>query len=195
MPTKCWQAKTPQEMHVRMRFVPRKHSSQPGGACVRSSATVDSIAASLVLISVFLPYSCCNEALASSTRPLRTRYQGDSGAKGSPTARKRTKKNCIIKGPLYAQRSIRAPKPLMAELERSWPSAIPRFTPAVAMPRRTTGVIWLTVSVPVPYHILRASATDLRAAQWSECQVESQTKTKDELANQESWSGDGKHFS
>ncbi len=54
MPTKCWQAKTPQEMTVRTRFVPLKQSTQRDLSRAKSSCTVCSIAASLSATSVGL---------------------------------------------------------------------------------------------------------------------------------------------
>ncbi|KAK4569949.1 hypothetical protein LTR86_002919 [Recurvomyces mirabilis] len=74
-------------------------------------------------------------------RPCRANHHGDSGATTSPTAGNRAKKSWTANGPLCAQRSVRAPKPLMTLLEINNPIAMPRLTPAVEIPRRTTGVI------------------------------------------------------
>ena len=148
MPTKCWHAKTPVEIPVRSKSVPRKQSRKEGFFCSNSSWTVVSISASLDDTSVALPYSLCRDLRAFSTFPTRTKYHGDSGAKASPAARNAAKKSWMANGPLYAHLSVLSPKPLITELEINCPRAMPRLTPAVEMPRRTTGVISEHMSGP-----------------------------------------------
>ena len=163
-------------MPVRSRFVPRTQSSHVPFFSESSLSIVICIAAILMSRSTFGPYSFRRECFASSVRPCRANHQGDSGAKIRPTAKKAAKKSWIANGPLYAQRSVRPPNPLITPLEISCPMAIPRLTPAVEMPRRTTGVICRLFSmVPATDSI----GTYFRATERSQCQVEAQAQTKD----------------
>src|SRR5271154_7089936 len=89
IPDKCWQAKTPVDMAVRLRFVPLKQSIHLAEAeSSSSSSLVLTMAASLGIMYTLGPYSFRRAFFASSSRFLRTRYHGDSGANGRPLPRK-----------------------------------------------------------------------------------------------------------
>lgn len=101
---------------------PRKRSNQVAWPASRSSSSMVSlICARWRSRSVpELPMRRLRERLASSRRPLRTKYQGDSGTKGRPRRMSTGKTHWIASGILYAQLEVIWPVPLMTQEEMLW---------------------------------------------------------------------------
>lgn len=55
---------------------------------------------------------------------FRARYHGDSGQNGSPIMMQSGKKNCSVKGILYAADDESVPVPFRIRLAASWPIPI-----------------------------------------------------------------------
>jgi hypothetical protein len=145
------------EMMDRTRFVPWKQWIHLASLVSSlSSSTVLTKNASLGPTSTPGPYKDCRDFLASSKRFLRTKYHGDSGANGRPSASSAvssqnlvgssveedyqpTKRNWMENGPRYAHESVLVPNPLMAPLEMSWPTQRKKLMEAVEIPLSTTG--------------------------------------------------------
>lgn len=98
MPVKCWHMKPKQEINVLKQFVSRKQSIQCDFADKRSSLILSCIIARTEAASFAELYSDERTSLAFATLSLRTRYHGDSGAKGKPAIRMTMKMSWQAKG-------------------------------------------------------------------------------------------------